>query len=237
MRRAHQTAETQYGFGGSAAGRGVIDRGGYGLVARVPVCRRVLRPGYRLRDPSLSWPGKLLRAAKDTAGVLARPRRAPAATVEWGPVAAFGAELGPVLAAYEARAVFSSRGSDFLNYVVRYPRGGLGGGLLRSGGVVRGLALLATVGREGRIAECLLDDPDDADLWHAAVLSLTAELGRRGADLAVAFASTPWASRALRAAGYAPVHALEFRLRDRAKKLPSNVPFHLTPLEADYAYT
>jgi hypothetical protein len=66
---------------------------------------------------------------------------------------------------------------------------------------------------------------------------LTAELRLRGADVAVAVASTEWTARALGAAGYAPAHTLEFRLRDRANLLPRAAPFHLTPMQADYAYT
>ena len=36
------------------------------------------------------------------------------------------------------------------------------------------------------------------DLWHAAFVALTGELKRQGADLAQAYASTPWAAEALR---------------------------------------
>jgi hypothetical protein len=111
------------------------------------------------------------------------------------------------------------------------------------GGALRGFAVLSVLPRdggawrEGRVTDCLLDDPDDADAWLAAVAALTGELARRGADVAAAFASTPWAERAIRSAGYAPAHPLEFRLRDKPGRLPRGVPYHLTPLEADYAYT
>jgi hypothetical protein len=53
----------------------------------------------------------------------------------------------------------------------------------------------------------------------------------------VAFAPTGWSARALRAAGYAPAYAVEFRLRDPAGLVPRGLPFHLTALEADYTYT
>ena len=45
--------------------------------------------------------------------------------------------------------------------------------------------------RIGRIADCVLDDPSP-DAWHAAVAALTAELRRRGADLAESFGAAPW---------------------------------------------
>lgn len=241
MRRVHRAADTQYGFGGSAAGRGVIGRAGYGLVAEVPVYQNVLRVGYRWKVPGPGLPGRLLRVGKDAAAKLVRRAGQPRARVEPRRVEAFGPEIGPVLTAYGARAVFTSRGPDLLNHALRYPRGGVTGWHLVRGGAVRGFAVLSLVTRdggvrEGRLADCLLDDPDD-DAWHAAALALTAELGRQGADVAVGFASTGWSARALRASGYAPSYAMEFRLRDRAGRLPRGAPFHLTPLEADYAYT
>jgi hypothetical protein len=241
MRRAHQATETQFGFGGSDAGRGVIDRGGYGLIQRVPVYQRVLRPSYRLRVPGHGLAGRALRAAKDAAGRLARPARRPVVSVELRPVGSFGDEIRTLLDAYEPRAVFTTRAPDFLNHVLRYPRGGLTGWHLVRAGDLIGFAVLSLVPqpggvRLGKVAECLIPADDDP-LWHAAAVALTRELNRQRADVAQAFASTDWSARAWRAAGYAPVHDLEFRLRDRSDLLPRGAAFHLTPLEADYAYT
>jgi hypothetical protein len=238
MRRAHRATDVQFGFGGSAAGRGVIDRGGYGLAARVPIFRRVLRPGYRLRPT----PPGLFRAAKDAVGVLIRPPRRARIQVDLQPVEAFGAEVEAVLSEYADRAVFTSRGPDLLNHFLHYPRGGITGWLLDYKGVIRGFAVLAVLrGADGvttgKLVELLLDDPDDAPLWHASALRLTDELKRRRADVALGFASTAWATSALRASGYASRSSLEFRLRDRGKLIPPGTVFHLTPLEADYAYT
>jgi hypothetical protein len=240
MRRVHQTCATQFGFGGSASGRGVIDRGGYGLVRMVPVYQRVLRPGHRLRVPGQGLAGRLLRAGKDVARLI-RPSRRPRGTVELRPVAAFGDEVEPALAELAGQAVFTTRAPELLNHVLRYPRGGLSGWHVLHAGALRGFAVLAVVPqpggvRAGRVVESLLDR-DDADLRHAAAVALTRELKRQGADLAQAFASTDRAAQAWRAAGYAPLHALEFRLRDRPGRLPPGAAFHLTPLEADYAYT
>ncbi len=240
MRRAHQSSDTQFGFGGSAAGRGVIDRGGYGLIAKVPVYHRVLRPSYRFRDPTHGLGGRVLRAAKDVVGMIGKPPISPRTRVEIRRVEKFGDEILSILQAYEARAVFTTRAPGLLNSFLGFPGGGVSGWQLLRDGILRGFAILTIVPgpggvKIGKIAECLLVDDDNT--WHAAIVILTNELRSRSADIAVAFAANKWTVRALAASGYTRVHDLEFRLRDRAKKMPAGATFHLTPLEADYAYT
>jgi hypothetical protein len=73
--------------------------------------------------------------------------------------------------------------------------------------------------------------------WHAAVTALTRELSRQGADLAQAYASTPWTAEALRLSGYTSRFSVKFHIRDRQGIIPRDATFHLTPLEGDYAYT
>ena len=90
--------------------------------------------------------------------------------------------------------------------------------------------------RTGKIVDCLLDDVD-VELWQAAMLALTHELARQGADLAQAYASTPWTAEALRQSGYQSRFAVKFHIRDRQALIPREAIFHLTPLEGDYAYT
>ena len=41
----------------------------------------------------------------------------------------------------------------------------------------------------------------------------------------------------LRRSGFVSRFDLEFNLRDRQNLIPHGVPFHFTPLDADYAYT
>jgi len=234
MLRAHQGVPTAYGFGGSAAGRAVIGGGGYKLVGMVPVYQRVLRLGPSWRAGRLAhWGRDLLRALRH------RPLT-PRTPVELRAVASFGAEIDPVLAAYQRVAVVTDRRPALLNHMLRYPRGGITGWLLTQGGRVRGVGLLSLVEQEGtrvgKVVDCVLDDPDP-DLGHAAHFALTDELARQGADRATAFASTEWATRALRACGFVTRHSLEFRLRDKGGLIPEGAVFHLTPLEADYAYT
>ncbi len=152
----------------------------------------------------------------------------------------FGAEVAPILDAYRGRAVFVDRGPDLLNHLLRCPRGEISGWRIELGGRVAGFGLLSMVGqgkaRVGKVVDCILDE-DDPDAWHAAIVALSRVLGRQGADVAVGFGSTPWLAAALREAGFVSRHRLEFRLRDRDRRLPADAPFHLTPLEADYAYT
>jgi hypothetical protein len=90
--------------------------------------------------------------------------------------------------------------------------------------------------RQGKIVDCLLASSDER-LWHAAILALTRELKSQGADIAQTFASTRWMTEALRQSGFTSRFALEFNVRDRQELIPTGVPFHLMPLEADYAYT
>ncbi len=49
MRHIHQMTPTQYAFGTTAAARRSFDAAGYERLADVPVFRKVLRAGYRLR--------------------------------------------------------------------------------------------------------------------------------------------------------------------------------------------
>jgi hypothetical protein len=90
--------------------------------------------------------------------------------------------------------------------------------------------------RTGKIVDCLLDDIT-IDHWHAALLALTDELARQGADLAQAYGSTPWTAEALRQCGFKSRFAVKFHIRDRQALIPRKAIFHLTPLEGDYAYT
>ena len=114
--------------------------------------------------------------------------------------------------------------------------------LLDDKGQLRGFALLNLVPKDqgrtrtGKIVDCVLDDVE-VDLWQGAVLALTRELVRQGADLAQAYASTPWITDALCRSGYASRFAVKFHIRDRQGLIPHHTTFHFTPLEGDYAYT
>ena len=237
----HKRIEVGYVIVATEIARLVTGRAGYEVVAKVPVYRNVLNPGYRLRLPGIGPAARLARAVSDTASKLARPGQKPRRSVEIEPVESFGDEIRPILASHESRSVMTSRDPGLLNHLMRYPRGGISGWRLVCEGVVRGFAILSVVPREGtiregRIVESLVDG-DDPDLWHGSIFALTSELKRQGADVAVGFASTPLTAQALARSGYAPAYELEFTLRDRGGRIPRNSPFHLTSIEADYACT
>lgn len=242
MRRAHRSTTIQYGFGGSDIGRLVGGRGGYELAAMVPVYLNVLRPLHRLRTPGLKLSRRLLRLGNDLARKLRRSPRRDRLKVDLEVVDAFGPEVNPWLDAYRSDAIFTSRDPSLLNHLLRYPRGGISGFQIVSRGQPRGFGMLTILNRpggirEGRIVDCLLDDPHDLALQQSAIQALTRELHAQKADTALAFGSTEWTARALERSGYSPASPLEFRLRDRRKELPRDTPFHLTPIEADYSYT
>lgn len=231
MLRSHRGFATGFGLGGSDAGRSVGGGGGYQLVETVPVFRRVLRLGRS---------GGPIRLAKDLVRKVLNPRQALHFSVELKPVREFGAEIEPILEWYKTRAVFTNRRPELLNHILRYPRGGISGWLLLMNGQVHGFALTSIVRqgqlRIGKVVDCVLDGTEP-NLWHAAVDALTTELHRGDADIAEGFGSTPWMNSGLRLDGYHRAHQLEFRLRDKHKRIAPGALFHLTPLEADYAYT
>ena len=90
--------------------------------------------------------------------------------------------------------------------------------------------------RLGKVVDCLLAT-DEVDIWHAALVALKREMTHQRADIIQCFGSTPWICEGLDRAGYVSRFSLEFSLRDRGSLVPQGIPFHLMPIEADYAYT
>lgn len=240
MRQAHQGAATQYVLVANERARRVTGGAGYAPAAEVAVFQKVLRAGYRWRVPGLGPAARLLRVGKDSVRMVMHPGRTPRIAVELRRVPEFGPEVDLILDDWRGRAILTGRSPERLNHALRYPRPGMTGWLVVVGGEIRGFALLNVVRqgaiRAGKLVECLVAG-DDGDLRHAAVAALTAELRRQGADLAVGFASAPWTADSLRLSGFAPAHRLEFTLRDREGLIPRAGPFHLSPFEADYAYS
>ena len=122
-------------------------------------------------------------------------------------IAEFGPEIGPIVEKAKTHVVLTRRSPARLNMMLRFPRQAMTGWhLLDGAGRLRGLAVLNVVPtdqgrtRTGKIVDCLLDDVDVA-FWQAAILSLTQELKRQGADVAIGYGSTPWASEAFRQSG------------------------------------
>jgi hypothetical protein len=243
MRKAHEDVVTQFGLGVSPAALVVGERIGYELRSLVPVYARVLRAGYWMRSHESSPASRLLRLARDIASRWVQRPAAPRATIAARRVAQFGTEIDPIIAHAQTYAILTGREPARLNTMIRFPRQMMSGWhLLDATGRLRGLALLNIIPtdqgrtRTGKIVDCLLDDID-VDRWHAAMLALTDELARQGADLVQAYASTPWAAEALHRSGYKSRFGVKFHIRDRQALIPHEAIFHLTPLEGDYAYT
>jgi hypothetical protein len=243
MRRAHEGVVTQFGLGVSDAALVVGERIGYELRSLVPVYVRVLRAGYWLRSRESSVASRALRLVRDMANRWTQRPASPRATIVLERVSEFGPEIGPIVETARAHAILTSRSAARLNAMLRFPRQAMTGWHLRDGaGRLCGLAVLNIIPKDsgrtrtGKIVDCLLDGID-AEPWQAAMLALTHELARQGADLAQAYASTPWTVEALKQSGYQTRYAVKFHIRDRLGLIPRDATFHLTPLEGDYAYT
>jgi hypothetical protein len=186
---------------------------------------------------------RVLRLGRDIASRWTRPAASSRAKIVLQRISAFDKEILPIVAKAKTHAVFTRRDPARLNEMLRFPRQTMSGWHLVDGsGRLRGLAVLNLVPKDqgrtrtGKVVDCLLDDNDPA-LWQAATLALTRELASQGADLAQAYASTPWAVEALGRSGYTSRFAVKFHIRDPSKLIPGDATFHLTPLEGDYAYT
>jgi hypothetical protein len=126
MRRAHEGTPTQFGIGGSEAGRAASKRAGYERIGALPVYQRVVRPGYWLRAAGLSaaqrWPRVLRDQASETLhrlAAVARPRRQQ---VVLQACSEFGDEVEPIVAAASRLAILTDRPSQRLNHMLRFPR-------------------------------------------------------------------------------------------------------------------
>lgn len=243
MRLAHAQAPTQFGVGGSVAGRTVIKRGGYEPRDEVPVYQRVLRPSHWLRIPEL---GRLDRAAhllRDLTQSLLARSQGSRDQVALRKVTSFDQIIEPIIKDARRHAILTSRTSARLNHFLRFPRQTMSGWqIMTRHNELCGFALLSVVPRHGgrvrlgKIVDCLLSGTDII-AWSAAIQGLTDELQQQGADLVQAFAGPPWMTNALRQCGFSPRFTLEFSIRDRQQLLPRGIPFHLMPIEADYGYT
>jgi hypothetical protein len=242
MRKVHEATPTQFGIGGSDAGRKVGRRGGYEPRGRIPVYQRVIRPAHWLRVSGLGPAERASRLGRDLGRNLLLPARTARFPIELRRVEAFDATIEPIVEEAKAHAILTSREPGRLNHLLRLPRQSMTGWyLVGPGDRLRGFAVLNLVPqhggrvRLGKIVDCLLEGTD-VELWHAAACALLRELARQGADAAQAFAGTPWMAEGLRRAGLASRFSLEFSLRDRQGLIPRGIPLHLTPIEADYAY-
>jgi hypothetical protein len=243
MRKIHEVTPTQFGIGGSDAGRKVGRRGGYVPRKPVPVYQRVLRPAHWLRARGLGPAERGARLARDLTRNVLGPARPARLRIELRPVDEFDGAIEPIAEEAKDHAILTGRAPGRLNHLLRLPRQAISGWhLVGPQDRLRGFAVLNIVPQHegrvhlGKIVDCLLEGTD-VELWHAAAFALLRELARQGADVAQAFAGTPWMTEGLRRAGFVSRFALEFSVRDTEGLIPRGIPLHLMPIEADYAYT
>lgn len=239
LRAANRLAKTQYVLGGSAIARRICLRAGYRPLDPVPVFRRVLRPGYRLRDWATPRLRRLPLAIRDTLRLLGdRPRRLTGST-QVVPVKAFGSEVEAIMARCPAPLLFTGRTAGDLNEFLSYPRADPSGWLVKSGSLVIGFALLNVVSqgrnRIGKVVDLFLDCRDPF-IWAETFAALAFVLKERGADVALALGAPSWESDGLRAAGFQHAFDLDLILRDPDGLVPLDVDRHLGFLEGDYAF-
>jgi hypothetical protein len=243
MRKAHEGPATQFGLGVSQAALVVGERAGYELRSLVPVYASTLRAGYWLRTTGLKPSQRYSHLARDVIQSRIQPPAKPQTMFSAQRVSSFGPEVNPIVEQAKTYAILTCRHSARLNAMLSFPRQAMTGWhLLDHTSRLRGIALLNVIPKDegrtrtGKIVDCLLDNID-VSLWQAAISTLTHLLKDQGADLALAYASTPWIVEALRQSGFHSRFAVKFHIRDRHALIPRDAMFHLTPLEGDYAYT
>lgn len=240
LMRVHRMANVHLAIGLTPSSAAMGNRTGYVIRQQIPVWRRLLKPWSRLRNRSGGgWARRVLGTGRDALGMV-RWRRSPVTRVELESVTEFGPAVDEVIARLAMPLCFTRRDPVLLNHFLRFPRPWFEGKMIRREGSVRGFLMLSVLPQpsvtRGKIVDCFLDD-SDPDLWLASLQAATEELRQRGADVAECFATTPWMTEALRGSGFRPVFEIPFYVRDRSGLLPQGLPFHLTQLEADYAYT
>lgn len=238
MLRGCESADTQYGVGGSAVGQKMLTAVGYEVQGSVGVYSRVLSPAYRLRIPG-GGIRKYVGMARDTYRLLTRSRKPPDVATELRRVREFTHEINAVLETGTAPLAFTTREPWLLNYYLQYPLGPITGWTIHAEQRLIGFALLNVVTadtiRTGRIVDCFLASEEGA-LWHSAIWSILLELKSQSVDLLTCYASTPWLKDALQRGGFYLQRTKKLYVRDKKRLLPNSVPFLVSQLEADYAY-
>jgi hypothetical protein len=241
MKRGFQGTDVQFALGGTSDWRRMAKITGYECRSEFPVLFAILRPFYRRRGAGLlEGISRLPHLGWDLVRSVANRGVAPQRPLTLRRVDRFGNEVDTMVRNGPAPLARTTRSSELLNYYLRYPGGPMSGWAFDDGSRQVGFAVLNIMierdVRQGKIVECFLETTDE-DLWHAAITELRRELKRQGADVASCYASTGWQERASRRAGFIPLQQSQpFFLRDPQRRLPRDIPFHLTPLEADHAY-
>ncbi len=236
MMQGCETAQTQYGIGGSAQGRAMLKQLGYEQVGSVGDYVRVISPGYRLRKRG--GVRKYAAAMRDAGRMLLRRVAAPSTEFGLEKVERFTEAIEP-LTRVESGCIYPIRTRELLNYYLQFPLGNISGWTICEKNHPIGSALLGVFMdegvRAGRIIECF-PAPAARENWHAVVWALVRELKSRDVEIISCYASSPWLREGLEECGFYLQRELPLVVRDPQGLLPGGLPFHMTRLEGDYAY-
>jgi hypothetical protein len=243
LRLVHHRDGTQFALGATPLAVSIGERSGYEPREVIPVYNCVLRASYWLRTKGSGSLNRWLRVGRELLSRLVRPSISWQSYLTLERVLSFGPELTELIIKIKAHVILTGRDPARLNRFLQFPRQAFSGWYLRDqAGCLRGFALLNLVSqdggltRTGKIVDCLFDNVEGS-FWQAAILNLTLELKRQGADVAQCYASTPWMVEALSKCGFVSRFGVKFLLRDPRGQIPRGATFHLTALEGDYAYT
>jgi hypothetical protein len=236
MMQGCETAQTQYGVGGSAQGRAMLGQLGYEQVGSVGDYVRVISPGYRLRQGG--GVRKYAAAMRDAGRMLLRREAEPSIEFRLEKVERFTEAIEP-LTHVESGCIYPIRTRELLNYYLQFPPGNISGWTICEKSHPIGFALLGVFMdegvRAGRIIDCF-PALTARENWHAVVWALVRELKSRDVEIISCYASSPWLREGLESCGFYLQRELPLTLRDGEGLVPRNLPFHLTRLEGDYAY-
>jgi hypothetical protein len=243
LRLVHQGGGTQFALGATPLAVSIGERSGYEPREVIPVYSYVLRARYWLRTTGSGSLHRWLRVGRELLTRLVRPSISRQTYLTLERVLSFGPELTELITKIKAHVILTGRDPARLNRFLQFPCQAFSGWYLHDqAGCLRGFALLNLVShdggqtRTGKIVDCLLDNIESS-FWQSAILALTQELKRQGADVVQCYASTPWMIEALSKCSFVSRFGVKFLLRDPRGQIPRGATFHLTALEGDYAYT
>lgn len=240
MRKIHAQADVQFAVYGSAVARRVMRGSGYRPIQEIPLHRLVLRPFAHIRlQPGFKGWAKSMR---DLLTVSSSQRiRTATDTFAFKDTECFDDRAATIQsrARFEGNPLFTARDPARLNHLLRCPAARMIGGWIVQGAETVGWAILGLLERDGirfgKVVDAFLQT-NDPEAWAGSVRILTDRLRAEGVEVIDAFHGAPWASEAFRRCGYRAIDRLDFLMRDREGRLPTGAPYHLTPIEADYAY-
>lgn len=189
-------------IGGTPDARAVLPRMGFEARQQLDIYTRVLRPWSHFRHaPAKDWKSPL-RLARDYCE-LARPAQAAPPSLTVRRLDRFDNTHAAVMPdPSAAHAVVCARTPEFLNYCLACPAAKMEAYLFVREQAPAGYCLLSRVGRQCRIADLWIRFPEQQSWAEAYAAVAAAARADPGTTEVLAAASLPFATAALRQAGY-----------------------------------